>query len=84
MSSRQSIDRSEEGIAEWYPHYVNPDEVEFDYAFYRCRCGWESERCSHPSLTEAKADGHRQYYDSPDCGLGKHIIVFKDGSTADI
>jgi len=68
----------------YFPHYVDPDEVEFDYAYYECRCGWQSERVSHPSMTEYHADGHRDYGRTPDCGLGKHVIVFKDGTVAEI
>lgn len=71
-------------VEDYYPHYVIPDEVEFDYAYYKCRCGWESEALSHPSMTEHHADGHREYGYTADCGLGKKVLVFKDGSVAEI
>lgn len=69
---------------DWYPHYVDADDVEFDYAYYRCRCGWESECVSHPSMTEWHADGHRQFGQTVDCGVGRHILVFKDGTVAEV
>jgi len=69
-------------VEDYYPHYVNPDDVEFDYAYYECNCGWQSETQNHPSKTEYYADQHSRFGRTPDCGLGKHIIVFKDGSTA--
>lgn len=71
-------------VEEYYPHYVDPEEVEFDYAYYECRCGWTSERKSHPRATEYERDGHSQFGRTPDCGLGNHVIVFKDGSVSKI
>lgn len=71
-------------VEDYYPHYVDEDEVEFDYAFYRCRCGWESKRVGHPASTMAKEDAHFEYGHTPDCGVGKHVLVFEDGSVAEI
>lgn len=68
----------------YYPHYVDPDEVEFDYAYAKCRCGWESARVGHPSMAEYHLDGHRKFGRTPDCGVGTHVLVFEDGSTAEV
>lgn len=71
-------------VEDYYPHYVNEDEVEFDYAYYECRCGWQGDPAGHPASTEHQHEMHSRWSQSPDCGLGKHVIVFEDGSVAEI
>lgn len=69
-------------VDEWYPHYVDADDVEFDYAFARCRCGWKSEALGHPASTDYHGDLHLEYGRTVDCGVIDHVIIFKDGSEA--
>lgn len=69
---------------DWYPQYVDPDEVEFDHAYWECRCGWRSDPVQHPSMTEHYEDLHWEYGQTVDCGVGKHVLVFEDGSVAEI
>jgi len=71
-------------IEDYYPHYVNDSEVEFDHAYWECRCGWRSDPQNHPSKTEYYQDQHLKWGRTPDCGIGKHVIVFEDGSVAEI
>lgn len=71
-------------VEDYYPHYVNENTVEFAYAYWECRCGWESENKTHPSKTEYPQDQHLRWGRTPDCGVGKHVIVFTDGSVAEI
>lgn len=71
-------------VEDYYPHYVNEDEVEFDYAYWKCRCGWRSESFQHPSMADHFRDGHQKFGRTVDCGLGKCVMVFEDGSEAEV
>lgn len=82
MSAQNLKERGEP--EEYYPHYVDADDVEFDHSYWECRCGWRSEPFRHPSMAAHHRDGHHQFGDTPDCGLGKCVMVFEDGSTAEV
>jgi len=71
-------------VEEYYPHYVNEEEVEFSHCYWECRCGWRSEDLRHPSFADGKQDGHLRFGRTKDCGIGKTVLVFEDGSVADV
>lgn len=82
-TNRQSLD-DRPPVEDYYPGYVDPDEVEFDHCFWKCPCGWHSRPLQHPSMAEYHRDGHHDFGRSLDCGLGKCVMVFEDGSTAEV
>lgn len=71
-------------VEDYYPHYVDEDAVEFSHAYWKCRCGWRSDDVNHPSKTTYHQEQHLDWGQTPDCGVGKHAIVFEDGSVAEI
>lgn len=68
---------------EYFPSYVEGD-AELDYAYAKCRCGWESEAKSHPEGARYEADIHSDHVTDPDCSLPTQVLVFEDGTVADI
>lgn len=79
MSSLQQRGSPED----YFPHYVNENEVEFDYAYAKCRCGWESRPLAHPASTTYHIENHHEYGHTVDCSVGKSVLVFEDGSVAE-
>lgn len=71
-------------VEEYYPHYVNEDEVEFSHCYWEFPCGWRSEDLRHPSMVTHHRDGHHDFGRTVDCGLGKNVMVFEDGSVAEV
>jgi len=77
LADRQPVDH-------YYPRYVDPEDVEFDHCYWKCPCGWRSEELRHPSMVYHHRDGHHSFGETPDCGLGKCVMVFEDGLTAEV
>ena len=70
-------------VEDYYPRYVDPEDVEFDHCYWACPCGWRFRELRHPSMVYHYRDGHHDFGETVDCGLGKCVIVFEDGSTAE-
>jgi len=79
MSSKQKL-----SAEEYYPAWLAPDEAEFSHCYATCRCGWQSETVEDPGMADHHRDGHMRYGETPDCSLPTIVLVFADGSTADV
>lgn len=71
-------------VEAFYPKYVDADDVEFDYCYATCGCGWRSEDESHPYDADHELDLHHDYSRTPDCTLGETHLIFADGTEATI
>lgn len=71
-------------VEEYYPEWLDAADVEFDYCFATCGCGWATEKKDHPDQARYELDLHGDYGRSPDCTLGKIKLQFADGSEVTI
>lgn len=67
----------------YFPSYVH-DDAALAHCYATCRCGWESDRKSHPESADTAREIHIEHADSPDCSLPKIRLIFEDGSEATI